>query len=191
LTPGFHSFPFTSLTPSFHSLSAFLVSPPSPRLSLSLSAIDDVLAWCTLALTLSYVSAGNFLGGLYVALIAVAFILFEVWFPSLFQFASVFTLLCVFFFAFRLFSPFLLFCPLSSSLLSLSFLFLFSFQALVLGKLLTWWHSRLLTKGDENNRTFLAFIFFHMCLGAWFAEIAGIHAFFGAFVAGGVIPKAG
>ena len=44
--------------------------------ALSAAAIDDVTAWCTLAITLSYSSTGNRLERFYAMLIAVGYVLF-------------------------------------------------------------------------------------------------------------------
>jgi hypothetical protein len=43
--------------------------------ALGAAAIDDLLAWCTLALALSYASGGSPINGLYTALIAIGFVL--------------------------------------------------------------------------------------------------------------------
>ena len=43
--------------------------------ALSIAAIDDVLAWCVLAITLSYAGGGSALNGLYTMLLVVAFVL--------------------------------------------------------------------------------------------------------------------
>ncbi len=57
--------------------------------------------------------------------------------------------------------------------------------------ILAHFHRKLLLKGNETNRTFLASLFFILCLSAWFCEIIGVHAFFGAFLAGIIVPKEG
>jgi Kef-type K+ transport system membrane component KefB len=105
---------------------------------LSCAAIDDVLAWCTLALTLSYASGGSPINGLYTALIAIGFVLVLVF---------------------------------------------------VVRRVIAYIHQRLIEQNDEMNKTFIATIFFLLCISSWFAEIAGIHAFFGSFAFGAMVPK--
>ena len=43
--------------------------------ALSIAAIDDVLAWCVLAITLSYAGGGSAINGLYTMLLVIAFVL--------------------------------------------------------------------------------------------------------------------
>ena len=43
--------------------------------ALSIAAIDDVMAWCVLAITLSYAGGGSAINGLYTMLLVVAFVL--------------------------------------------------------------------------------------------------------------------
>jgi Kef-type K+ transport system membrane component KefB len=58
--------------------SAQLLTSPVGGQALSCAAVDDLLAWATLALTLSYSSGGGLLNGLYVALISIGLIMFLV-----------------------------------------------------------------------------------------------------------------
>lgn len=53
------------------------LSVPSPTLlqALSCAAIDDVLAWCVLALASSFAKSGSALLGLYTTLLAAAYVL--------------------------------------------------------------------------------------------------------------------
>jgi Kef-type K+ transport system membrane component KefB len=44
-------------------------------ITLACAAVDDVLAWCTLAVASSYASSGSGVEGLYVALSAIGFVL--------------------------------------------------------------------------------------------------------------------
>lgn len=118
-----------------------MLATPLGIQALSCAAIDDVLAWCTLALALSLAQGGSALQGLYTALIAVGFILFLI-------------------FAMR--------------------------------PLFAWAHRKRLAKNDEMNKTFIASIFLMLCVASWFAQIIGIHAFFGAFAFGIIcVPKEG
>ena len=58
--------------------SSQLITSPVGGQALGCAAVDDLLAWCTLALTLSYSSGGGPLNGLYVALVAIGLIMFLV-----------------------------------------------------------------------------------------------------------------
>jgi len=107
--------------------SDLLFSPVGVQ-ALSCAAVDDLLAWCTLACTLSYANGGGIAAGLYIAFIATGFILFLV-FPVRMLFTKI--------------------------------------------------HNRLRAKGKEFDRNFLAIILLGLCISSWFAEILGIHAFFG------------
>ena len=44
---------------------------------------------------------------------------------------------------------------------------------------------------DEFNRYYVAVVFLTLCLSSLFTESIGIHAFFGAFVFGIVLPRQG
>lgn len=58
--------------------SAKLVTSPVGGQALGCAAVDDLLAWCTLAVTLSYASGGGIVAGIYVALITLGLVLFLV-----------------------------------------------------------------------------------------------------------------
>lgn len=51
---------------------------PLPLQALSCAAIDDVLAWCVLALASSFAKSGSALLGLYTTLLAAAYVMFMV-----------------------------------------------------------------------------------------------------------------
>lgn len=119
--------------------SANLVNSGIGMQALSCAAIDDVMAWCCLAIVLS-IATGHGVEGLYVTLIAILFI---------------------------------------------------STMYFVARPLLHFIHQKLLEQNDELNRNFIAFILLLLCVNAWFAEILGIHAFFGAFAFGVMVPRGG
>ncbi len=102
--------------------------------------MDDVLAWTTLALVLSYVNGGSAVDGIATAVITSVFVGFLLLFVR----------------------------PILNSI-----------------------HRRLMAVNDELNSTFIFFIFVQLCIFSLFAEIAGIHAFFGAFVFGLIQPRDG
>jgi len=52
-------------------------------------------------------------------------------------------------------------------------------------------HQFLVERNDEMNRFFLIAIFLLLIASSFFCEILGIHAFFGAFIAGIICPKSG
>ena len=47
------------------------------------------------------------------------------------------------------------------------------------------------SRSDEFNRYYVAVVFLTLCLSSLFTESIGIHAFFGAFVFGIVLPRQG
>lgn len=46
-------------------------------------------------------------------------------------------------------------------------------------------------QGADLNTQFVPYLFFGLLISSWFTEVLGIHAFFGAFLFGCVIPKEG
>ncbi len=52
-------------------------------------------------------------------------------------------------------------------------------------------HQFLIDRNDEMNRFFLIGIFLLLIASSFFCEILGMHAFFGAFIAGIICPKSG
>ena len=58
--------------------SANLLASPIGLMALSTAAIDDVMAWCVLAVVLAYSAGGSALLGVYTALIAIGFVAFLV-----------------------------------------------------------------------------------------------------------------
>ena len=53
------------------------------------------------------------------------------------------------------------------------------------------WQKHLIEKGDEMNQFFVTFVLFIMCMTAFYMEGIGVHAFFGGFAAGIVMPREG
>ena len=136
------SLAFTAFPLLARILTAFrLLGTPFGEHVLSIAAIDDVLAWCTLALTLSYAGGATPANGVYTALITIAYLLVLVFVTR----------------------PCLLW--LSRQL---------RFQQKVKGEL---------------NRDYVCILLLCLCLSAIWTEITGIHAFFGAFTFGLIVPK--
>lgn len=109
--------------------------------ALSIAAIDDVFAWCVLAITLSYAGGGPALNGLYTMLITIAFVLVLV-------------------FAIR---PFLV-------------------------KAGQFFSTRV-ADDEEFSRDYVGLLFLLLACSAIWTEITGVHAFFGAFAFGIIVPK--
>ena len=65
------------------------------------------------------------------------------------------------------------------------------FMFIVVRLVLRWIHQFLIKRDDELNPLFLISIFLILIASAFFCEILGIHAFFGAFVTGIICPKSG
>ena len=118
--------------------SAKLLQSPLGIRALSCAAVDDLLGWCVLALTLSYTQGGTIENGIYVALIAVAFIVF---------------------------------------------------LSTVVHRFLSFLQDYCMTTGEPVNRNYIAVLFMLLMLSAWFCEVLGVHAFFGAFIFGIAVPK--
>ena len=136
------SLAFTAFPLLARILTAFrLLGTPFGEHVLSIAAIDDVLAWCTLALTLSYAGGATAANGVYTALITAAYLLVLVFITR----------------------PCLLW--LSRQL---------RFQQKVVGEL---------------NRDYVCILILLLCASAIWTEITGIHAFFGAFTFGLIVPK--
>ena len=136
------SLAFTAFPLLARILTAFrLLGTPFGEHVLSIAAIDDVLAWCTLALTLSYAGGATAANGVYTALITAAYLLVLVFVTR----------------------PCLLW--LSRQL---------RFQQKVVGEL---------------NRDYVCILILCLCASSIWTEITGIHAFFGAFTFGLIVPK--
>ena len=136
------SLAFTAFPLLARILTAFrLLDTPFGEHVLSIAAIDDVLAWCTLALTLSYAGGGTLANGVYTALITIAYLLVLIF---------------------------------------------------VVRPALHWLSTQLRFRqkvAGELNRDYVCVLL--LCLSAcsiW-TEITGIHAFFGAFTFGLIVPK--
>ncbi|KAF8071287.1 CHX17 [Scenedesmus sp. PABB004] len=120
--------------------SAGLLSAPIGIQALSCAAIDDVLAWCVLAIASSFARSGSALLGLYTTLCAAGYVL---------------AMVCA------------------------------------VRPLLRRVHAGLVARGAEGNRYYLSALFMLLLLSAFTTEGLQIHAFFGAFVFGLVVPKEG
>lgn len=109
---------------------------------LATAACDDVLAWCTLALTLSYATnSASWVNGIYTALITIAYLIVMVW-------------------------------GVRTGLHRLNKTF--RFRA---------------AHPDQLNRDYVCVLLLMLCASSIWTEISGIHAFFGAFIAGLIVPK--
>jgi Kef-type K+ transport system membrane component KefB len=64
------------------------------------------------------------------------------------------------------------------------------FVLLMLYPVQRWWHktSAFLQKGKRGSKAIVAGSFFVLLISAWVAELIGIHALFGAFLAGVIMP---
>ena len=58
--------------------SANLLASPIGLMALSTAAIDDVMAWCVLAVVLAYSAGGDVLAGVYTALITIGFVAVQI-----------------------------------------------------------------------------------------------------------------
>jgi len=66
-----------------------------------------------------------------------------------------------------------------------------AFQIIVVRWILKKVYKRLSDQGKETDINFIVCLFFDLLLSAWVAEIIGVHAFFGAFFFGLMLPKDG
>jgi Kef-type K+ transport system membrane component KefB len=136
------SLAFTAFPLLARILTAFrLLDTPFGEHVLSIAAIDDILAWCTLALTLSHAGGASDANGVYTALITIAYLLVLIFV----------TRPCLRWISRQL-----------------------RFQQKVPGEL---------------NRDYVCVLILCLCASAIWTEISGIHAFFGAFTFGLVVPK--
>ena len=123
-----------------------LLEHPVGVLAFASAAINDVAAWCVLAVASAFVTSNNPIYGLYTTLIAVAFALF------------------MFF---------------------------------IVRPLLIWIHPRLYNKPADDTsegppvmrRIHVSLIFVVLLVSAFLSQSIGIHAFFGAYIAGVIVPK--
>jgi Kef-type K+ transport system membrane component KefB len=60
---------------------------------------------------------------------------------------------------------------------------------LIIRRVLELTHRRLMLKGDQLSDSGMAIGLTCLCLGAWFTDSIGLHAVFGAFVAGAAMPR--
>lgn len=117
-----------------------LMNLPLGVQAMSCAAIDDVLAWSTLAIASSFAKTASPVNGIYTFLIAVAYVVCMV---------------------------------------------------VVVRWLLKKMHVYLETKGKSRSRYYYCFLFLVLIASTYVSELIGIHAFFGAFLAGLVMPKSG
>jgi len=106
--------------------------------SLSMAAVNDLLAWCLLALASSFVASSDPATGGYVFLLSIAYVLI---------------------------------------------------MLIIIRPIMHKIHHYYYRKEDEDNKYFMVIIFLLLILSAFTTQIIGIHAFFGAFVAGIILPK--
>lgn len=132
------SFSFTAF-PVLASLlvSTKLLNTPIGIQALSTASLDDVIAWCVLAVSTSFATNGNAANGGWVILAAVIYIM-------------------IMFF--------------------------------VIKPIITKIHDYFSHNGDDNLY-FVVILFLLMIISAFTTEVIGIHAFFGAFIAGVIVPK--
>mmetsp|Transcript_8096 Transcript_8096/g.17328 ORF Transcript_8096/g.17328 Transcript_8096/m.17328 type:complete len:514 (+) Transcript_8096:192-1733(+) len=115
-----------------------LFSSPLGVLVMSTAAVDDVMAWCTLAISSSFSRSNDPIDGLYVVALSVLYAIIMV-------------------FGVRL--------------------------------LLNWIHGVLLRRGLHTSPYYFTGLILMLFASSYCTEVIGIHAFFGAFMAGLVIPK--
>jgi len=116
-----------------------LISTPLGIQTISCATVDDLLAWCVLAVSTSFAKGEPESGGVTFAL-AIAYVLFM-------------------------------------------FLIVRPFVARI--------HAHYLNKNQEFNANFTFLMILVLLFSAFFSEIINIHSFFGAFIAGLVMPKSG
>lgn len=114
-----------------------LTRTPLGYLTLTTAAVDDITAWCILALVIAVVKAGTLLNAAFTIFMVILYVLFML---KLLQ-------------------------PLLSRL------------------------GRLYITRESPNKTFIAFIFAILLFSSFLTEVIGIHALFGAFLAGVIIPN--
>lgn len=114
-----------------------ITKTPLGNLVISCAAIDDITAWCTLAVIIAIVKAGGMAGSVLTIVLAVGFVLMMI----------------------TLVRPWLK--KISASII----------------------------EKEKVSKTIVAIAFFIMMVSAYITEIIGIHALFGAFMAGVVMPN--
>jgi Kef-type K+ transport system membrane component KefB len=117
-----------------------LLNTPIGIQAMSCAAIDDIMAWCVLAIASSFSKNSSATDGGYTCMLAILFVL------AMFY---------------------------------------------ILRPALHFVHRWFLARNDELNQFFLCIVFLMLLIGAFTAEVIGIHAFFGAFIAGVIMPKDG
>ncbi|KAK9803030.1 hypothetical protein WJX72_007239 [[Myrmecia] bisecta] len=105
--------------------------------AMSCAAIDDVLAWSTLAIASSFSKSGSPVDGLYTCLLAALYV---------------------------------------------------AAMCFLVRPVLVWSHAWLAKRNLQTHRYYLCFIFIMVIASAFTTEVIGIHAFFGAFMAGLMMP---
>lgn len=114
-----------------------ITKTPIGNMVISCAAIDDITAWCTLAVIIAIAKAGGMGGSLLTIILAVGFVLIMIW----------------------LVKPWLK--KISASIV----------------------------EKENVSKTIVAIAFFIMMVSAYTTEVIGIHALFGAFMAGVVMPN--
>lgn len=115
-----------------------LIHYPIGQQSLQIASINDVLAWCVLAVASSFAASNDATNGGYIFLLAFIYIL----------------------------GMFLLVKPIMARI-----------------------HKYFLDTNQEDSPYFLVVLFIELIISAYASEEIGIHAFFGSFIAGLVLPK--
>ena len=106
--------------------------------SLSMASVNDLLAWCLLALASAFVASDNPANGGYTFLIALLYV---------------------------------------------------AIMLVIIKPIMSKIHHYFLIREQEDNNYFLVIIFLMLILSAFASQVIGIHAFFGSFVAGIILPK--
>lgn len=114
-----------------------LTRTPLGYLALTTAAVDDITAWCMLAVVIAIVKAGTVLNASFTIGMVILYIVFMLKFLQ----------------------------PLLQRL------------------------GRLYISAESVNKTFVAFIFMVLMFSSFLTEVIGIHALFGAFLAGVIIPS--
>lgn len=134
--------------------SSKLISSPVGIQALGLAALEDVVAWCVLALIISYASSGA-----------------QTKAPSG--------------------TPIPGSSPYNSIIIFGILVAFILLLMMVVRPIIGWFYLRKQLHGADLNSDFIPYMFFGFLICAWFTECLGVHAFFGAFLFGCILPKEG
>jgi len=115
-----------------------LIKKPIGLQTLAIASIDDVFAWCLLAIATSFSATGEVLEGIYVFIISIVYVVVMIF---------------------------------------------------ITRPVLQFVHTLFLSRDKEESHYFIVVIFIVILASSLTTEVIGIHAFFGAFIAGLVMPK--